>query len=100
MFATDENNAVTMLRASSATPGPNPLSGHESAHQQPTIAEAGNLPHPAQSARSAPSSSRLTAVAEGKPVPPETHAAVSKEDPVLTVDNFNLWYGAKQALHG
>ena len=105
MFATDEihpveNNAVTMLRASSTSPGPNPLSGHESAHQQPTIAEAGNLPHPAQSARTAPSSSRLTAVAEGKTVPTETHAAVSKEEPVLTIDNFNLWYGAKQALHG
>src|SRR5205809_839194 len=70
MFATDEihpveKHAVTTLRASSTTPGPNPLSGHESAHQQPTIAEAGNLPHPAQSARSAPSSTRLTAVAEG-----------------------------------
>jgi phosphate transport system ATP-binding protein len=65
----------------------------------PTIAEAGNLPHPGQTARPAPGPSRLIAVAEGKTVPTETHAAVSKEVPVLEVDNFNLWYGTKQALH-
>ena len=46
-----------------------------------------------------PAAGRLAAIAEGKTVPTETHAAVAKEEPVLQVDNFNLWYGAKQALH-
>ena len=30
---------------------------------------------------------------------PKTHPAVAKEEAVLEVDDFNLWYGPKQALH-
>ncbi len=41
---------------------------------------------------------RLAAIARGEPVDTVTHAAVAKEDPVLQVQNFNLWYGSKQAL--
>jgi phosphate transport system ATP-binding protein len=99
MFATDEKPAVTMLSSNPTATGPNPLSGHESSHQQPTISEAGSLPHPVQTARAPAGTSRLVAVAEGKTVPTETHAAVAKEEPVLQVTNFNLWYGVKQALH-
>jgi phosphate transport system ATP-binding protein len=45
-------------------------------------------------------SNRLEAVARGELVPTETHAQVAKEHAVLEVDNFQLWYGAKKALHG
>jgi phosphate transport system ATP-binding protein len=41
---------------------------------------------------------RLAAIGRGETVETVTHASVMKEDPVLEVDNFNLWYGAKQAL--
>ena len=42
---------------------------------------------------------RLLAVAAGREVPSEVHEQVLRERPVLEVDRFNLWYGAKQALH-
>jgi phosphate transport system ATP-binding protein len=42
---------------------------------------------------------RLLAVAAGGEVEAEVHDAVRRETPVLEVDRFNLWYGAKQALH-
>jgi phosphate transport system ATP-binding protein len=41
---------------------------------------------------------RLAAIARGEPVESVIHASVAKEDPVLEVRNFNLWYGSKQAL--
>jgi phosphate transport system ATP-binding protein len=44
-------------------------------------------------------SGRLAGIAAGQTVPTETHAAVAKEDPVLMIDRFSLWYGPKQALH-
>ena len=42
---------------------------------------------------------RLVAVAAGREVPAEVHEQVLAEHPVLEIDRFNLWYGAKQALH-
>ena len=39
------------------------------------------------------------AVAAGREVDPEVHESVLREPPVLEIDRFNLWYGAKQALH-
>jgi len=42
---------------------------------------------------------RLVAVAAGRNVPSEVHEQVLRERPVLEVDQFNLWYGTKQALH-
>jgi phosphate transport system ATP-binding protein len=42
---------------------------------------------------------RLAAVAAGREVEAEVHDSVLAEPPVLEVDRFNLWYGAKQALH-
>ena len=42
---------------------------------------------------------RLLAVAAGREVPAEVHDQVLAESPVLEIDRFNLWYGAKQALH-
>jgi phosphate transport system ATP-binding protein len=41
---------------------------------------------------------RLAAIAQGKHVVPEIHAAVAAEKKVLDVRSFNLWYGEKQAL--
>ena len=42
---------------------------------------------------------RLLAVAAGREVPAEVHDQVLAESPVLEIDRFNLWYGAKQAIH-
>ncbi len=41
---------------------------------------------------------RLAAIARGESAPSEVHEDVAKEEAVLEIDNFNLWYGAKQAL--
>ena len=41
---------------------------------------------------------RLAAIARGESVPTETHPAVAKEEAVVEVVQFNLWYGQKQAL--
>ena len=43
-------------------------------------------------------SNRLAEIAGGKTFPTETHDALSQEAALLEVSNFNLSYGAKQAL--
>ncbi|MCC7299574.1 MAG: phosphate ABC transporter ATP-binding protein [Verrucomicrobia bacterium] len=43
-------------------------------------------------------SNRLTEIAAGKTFPTETHDVLNREEPLLEVSNFNLSYGAKQAL--
>jgi phosphate transport system ATP-binding protein len=40
----------------------------------------------------------LEEVLNGKVVETAVHPEIEKEDITLTIDNFNLWYGAKQAL--
>ena len=47
-----------------------------------------------------PPPDRLAVVAAGGEVPAEVHASVRQRSPVLEIEGFNLWYGAKQALHG
>jgi phosphate transport system ATP-binding protein len=42
---------------------------------------------------------RLAAITRGEAVPPEYHREVLDAPAVLEVEDFNLWYGAKQALH-
>jgi phosphate transport system ATP-binding protein len=42
---------------------------------------------------------RLAAIARGERFPAEIHGALSKEEPVVEIDSFCLWYGEKQALH-
>ena len=88
-----------MLSSSLPPTGPNPLAGRESLREPPTIPEEGALPHRPQT-KPAHGVGRLAVIAEGKTVPTETHAAVAKERSVLQVDDFNLWYGTKQALFG
>jgi phosphate transport system ATP-binding protein len=41
---------------------------------------------------------RLAAIGRGENVESVIHPSVAKEEPVLEVQNFNLWYGTKQAL--
>ena len=43
--------------------------------------------------------SRLDAIARGEEVDAAIHPEMAQEDAVLEVDEFNLWYGTKQALH-
>jgi len=43
--------------------------------------------------------SRLEAIAGGEKVTSEVHPELAREDNVLEVDGFNLWYGKAQALH-
>ena len=40
----------------------------------------------------------LAAIERGETAPSEVHASVLEEEAVLEVEDFNLWYGAKQAL--
>ncbi len=42
---------------------------------------------------------RLAAIAAGQDVPSEVHAEVMREDAVLDIMDFNLWYGEKRALY-
>ena len=42
--------------------------------------------------------SRLEAIARGEEIPSVTHPVLETEKPVLEVQDFNLWYGQKQAL--
>jgi phosphate transport system ATP-binding protein len=42
--------------------------------------------------------SLLAKIARGETAPTRTHKEVAKEDPVLRIRDFSLWYGLKQAL--
>ena len=42
---------------------------------------------------------RLERIARGETLPTVVHEKVDKEQPVLEVDHFDLWYGEKQALY-
>jgi phosphate transport system ATP-binding protein len=45
-----------------------------------------------------PSVGRLAAIQRGETIATDVHDAVGRENPVLHIDNFCLWYGPKQAL--
>ncbi len=47
-----------------------------------------------------PAASRLAAIAAGESAAAVIHDSVRREEPVLEVFDFSLWYGLKQALHG
>jgi phosphate transport system ATP-binding protein len=56
-------------------------------------------PRPARDGRpAAAGENRLDAIARGEPFATTTHPALAAERPVLEIEDFNLWYGAKQAL--
>ncbi len=44
--------------------------------------------------------SGLARIARGEKVPAVVHESVWDEEPVLQIEDFSLWYGEKQALHG
>lgn len=41
----------------------------------------------------------MEAISRGETIPAEVHASVGKEEPVLQMQDFCLWYGSKKALH-
>ena len=41
---------------------------------------------------------KLSAIGRGEVVKTEIHPALAREEAVLNIDQFSLWYGAKQAL--
>jgi phosphate transport system ATP-binding protein len=45
------------------------------------------------------SGSRLEAIASGEEVRSEIHPQLKEEENILSIENFNLWYGSAQALH-
>ena len=51
-----------------------------------------------QAAVTAAASDRLAAIAAGEVVPTEIHDEVLAEEPLITIDGFNLSYGPKQVL--
>jgi phosphate transport system ATP-binding protein len=74
----------------------------ECQHEELTVADlpadqpATPRPHPLEQ-KSQPSN-RLAAIVRGETVPVEIHRSVLQEEPVLQIEHFNLWYGAKQAI--
>jgi phosphate transport system ATP-binding protein len=52
----------------------------------------------AKSSRAKVGHDPLAAIARGETAPSEVHDALRHEEPVLEVEDFNLWYGEKQAL--
>lgn len=70
-------------------PGAKPFDGAASA-----TAEKGTS---ASRKRSVPAG-HLASIARGEHVSPEIHEAALKEQYVLNIERFNLWYGAKRAL--
>lgn len=67
--------------------------------QSPTTAIRVVSPDLISPATPAPvNTSRLEAIARGEAVQAHVHPSVGREDAVLSIEKFNLWYGNKQAL--
>src|SRR5215207_4962639 len=91
-------NSPAPARPSMSSPepsaGPNPVA----AVSKPIYrVEAPPRPEPGRAGRQA-KSGRMEAIARGEAVPAEVHEAVGREDRVLEIEKFRLWYGPKQAL--
>ena len=41
---------------------------------------------------------RLQAISRGEAIPTAVHPELAREEMVLNIDQFSLWYGTKQAL--
>ncbi len=63
----------------------------------PSVA-AGAAPPPAGAVRPARASDVLAAIERGQAVTSEIHAELARQDVVLRVQDFSLWYGEAQAL--
>lgn len=67
--------------------------------QATTLPPAPGLGGPGAEPRPEPKiGGRLTAIGRGEAVQTEIHPALLREDAVLNIDEFCLWYGQKQAL--
>src|SRR5258707_877321 len=77
-----------------------PLSNSTATNNEAVLPQnLGSAPaHPVHPAGGAQTMGRLAAIARGENVDTETHPSVAQEEAVLDVENFNLWYGHKQAL--
>ncbi len=101
--------------ATSTRPGPTPpVNGMDASTATHSTATA-SLPHVSvgtmaptsttdkpsdRQPRASTGENRLAAIARGEPFESAIHPAVGKTEAVLEVDDFCLWYGKKQALHG
>jgi phosphate transport system ATP-binding protein len=63
-----------------------------------TTSPPANQPAKPPSVAPGAGTTRLDAIARGEPVQPVVHKSLQHIDPVVEVQNFNLWYGPKQAL--
>src|ERR1043166_6264122 len=71
-------NAISTIDITSPVPpGPSPMNG--------TIADARK--------------GRVAAITRGEAIQSYIHPDVGREDPVLQIEDFCLWYGPKKALH-
>jgi phosphate transport system ATP-binding protein len=63
----------------------------------PAMSSSGASAHVTRQ-RPAADGSRLEAIARGLAVETHVHPEVTREDPVLSIETFSLWYAIKQAL--
>jgi len=67
---------------------------------QTSAFEPGDAPQPpSHNRKSNVGAGRLEQIARGEKVASDIHEAVDQQEIVLHVDDFELWYGQKQALH-
>src|SRR5437016_1543195 len=59
---------------------------------------SGPPPDPKGSFPASTNDGKLQAIGRGEPVRTVVHSILASEVPVLNIDGFSLWYGAKQAL--
>jgi len=64
----------------------------------PSPAEAATMPKMDKGTPQKADAARLAAIAAGEPFEADIHDAVNREEPIIGIDDFCLWYGAKQAL--
>lgn len=79
---------------------PNPIDATYSG-TRPVHSMSTTLATPPQAAATAVQDrdARLLAISRGESIPTETHPSIANQAPVVEVENFNLWYGQKQALY-
>ncbi len=53
--------------------------------------------HPVEESKQ-PERSRLDAIVAGEIIPSETHPELAREEAILEIEHFDLWYGQSQAL--
>ena len=66
---------------------------------QPTSHLPGSRTQPQSPSKPVAQESGLARIARGEAVPAVVHESVWDEQPVVEIEDFCLWYGAKQALH-